>query len=296
MNKKVAITCAITGSLSQRGNGKGQTPYLPVTPDEIAQDAKRAYDAGAAIVHLHARDPETGLPTADLDIFSQCVEKTRSIAPELIINTTTGGGTGMTDEERIGIVFKANPDMASFNMGSLVYGMANPSGGWLMDVPFINTFASMEYFGNTMTSLDVKPELECYDIGMINNAMILFEAGVLKSPMHFQFVMGLPGQVIPATAKNLIHMVETLKSLSLDCTWSVAAAGRSQFPMVTLGAILGADNVRTGMEDNIYISKGKLCANNGELVEKTVRLCKDVGREIASPAEAREILGIPRKK
>ena len=295
MSDKVVITCAITGSMSQRGEGKGQNPNLPVTPDEIAEDSKRAYDAGASIVHLHARDPKTGAPTADLDIFQEVVEKTRALCPELIINTTTGGGMGMTDEERIAIVPRVNPDMASFNVGSMIYGMAKPGGGWLLDYPFTNSFKGLEYFGRTMLELNVKPELECYDLAMINNAMILLGAGILKAPLHFQFVMGLPGQIISPTVKNLLHMVENAKMVAPDCTWSVCAAGRDQFAMVTTGAILGAQNVRTGMEDNLHIRKGVRCKNNGELVEKTVELCKGVGREIASPDEARDILSVPKK-
>ncbi len=290
---KLVITCAVTGSLSQKGDGKGQSPYIPVTPDEIAEDSKRACDAGASILHLHARDPKTGAPTADLDIFEEVVTKTRNLCPNAIINCTTGGGMGMTDEERIAIVPRAKPDMASFNMGSMTYGMFNPaSQKWVLDYPWMNSFESMTFFGNIMKENNAKPELEIYDVAMMNNAKLLRDAGVLEEPLHFQFVMGLPGQIIPATAKNLMHLVETARIVAPDCTFSACAAGRGQFPIVTLAAILGAANVRTGMEDNINISRGVLAKNNGELVEKTVRLATDVGREIASPDEARKILGI----
>jgi len=291
--EKLIVTCAVTGSLSQRGEAKGQTPYLPVTPDEIAEDSKRAVDAGASVLHLHARDPKTGAPTADLDIFEEVVEKTRAACPGAIINTTTGGGMGMTDEERIAIVPRVKPDIASFNMGSMTYGLYSPAAGkWVLDYPWMNSFASMAYFGKVMKENNTKPELEIYDVAMMNNAQLLCNAGVLEKPLHFQFVMGLPGQVIPATAKNLIHMVETARMTDPGCTFSACAAGRAQFPIVTVAAILGAAMIRTGMEDNIYLAQGELARNNGELVEKTVQLVQGVGREVASVDEARELLGL----
>ena len=171
------------------------------------------------------------------------------------------------------------PDMASFNMGSMTYGMYNPATEkWVLDYPWANSFKSMSYFGQVMKETGAKPELEIYDVAMMNNAMLLCGAGVLEKPLHFQFVMGLPGQVIPATPKNLIHLVETARSLDPECTFSACAAGRAQFPIITLAAILGAANIRTGMEDNINLSKGTLAKNNGELVEKTVQLATGVGR------------------
>ena len=290
---KLVITCAVTGSLSQRGEGKGQSPYLPVTPDEIAEDSRRACDAGATVLHLHARDPKTGMPTADLDIFQEVVEKVRALCPGAIINCTTGGGMGMTDEERIAIVPRVKPDMASFNMGSMTYGMYSPAAGkWVLDYPWMNSFKSMAYFGQVMKENHAKPELEIYDVAMMNNAQLLCGAGVLEKPLHFQFVMGLPGQVIPATAKNLIHLVETARLQDPACTFSACAAGRAQLPIITVAAILGAANIRTGMEDNIYLAQGELAKSNGELVEKTVQLAAGVGREIASVEEARRILGL----
>jgi len=293
--EKLVITCAGTGSLSQRGEGKGQSPYLPVTPDEIAEDSRLACEAGASVLHLHARDPKTGAPTADLDIFEEVVEKVRASCPKAIINTTTGGGVGMTDEERIAIVPRVKPDMASFNMGSLTYGLYNPAARkWILDYPFMNSFQSMSYFGKVMKENNVKPELEIYDVAMINSARLLLEIRVLEKPLHFQFVMGLPGQVIPATPKNLVHLVEAARSVDPESTFSACAAGRDQFPIITLAAILGAANIRTGMEDNIYVSRGELARNNGELVEKTVQLAVGVGRDIASPEEAREILRLYR--
>jgi len=291
--EKLVITCAVTGSLTQRGEGKGQSPWLPVTPDEIAEDSRRACDAGASVLHLHARDPETGAPSADLEIFGEVVEKVRALCPEAIINCTTGGGMGMTDEERIAIVPRVKPDMASFNMGSMTYGLYNPAAQkWVLDYPWMNSFASMSYFGKVMKEHGAKPELEIYDVAMINNAMLLCQADILEKPLHFQFVMGLPGQVIPATTKNLLHLIETAQAADPACTFSACAAGRAQAPIITVAAVLGAANIRTGMEDNIYLSHGVLARNNGELVEKTVQLATGVGREIASPEEARKILRI----
>lgn len=288
---KLVITCAVTGSLSQRGEGRGQSPYLPVTPDEIAAESRRAFEAGAAVLHLHARDPVTGAPTADLEIFAEVVEKVRAACPGAIVNCTTGGGIGMTDEERIAIVPRVKPDMASFNMGSMTYGVYNPAAKkWVLDYPWMNSFQSMSTFGRVMRENGTKPELEIYDTAMLNNAQLLCEAGVLEKPLHFQFVMGLPGQVIPATARNLLHLAETARLLDPGCTFSACAAGRAQFPIVTVAAILGAANIRTGMEDNIHLAQGVLARSNGELVEKTVRLATDVGREVATVREARAIL------
>ncbi len=152
----------------------------------------------------------------------------------------------------------------------------------------------MAYFGSVMRHHGTKPELEIYDVAMINNAQVLYEAGVIDKPFHFQFVMGLPGQIIPATTKNLLHLIDTARDLDPSCTFSACAAGRHQFPIITVAAIVGAANIRTGMEDNIYLSHGILAKSNGELVEKTVRIVRDIGREIASVEEAREILGLPK--
>jgi 3-keto-5-aminohexanoate cleavage enzyme len=293
---KLVVTCAVTGSLTQRGSGKGQTPYLPVTPEEIATESRRAVDAGASVLHLHARDPVTGAPTADLAIFQAVVEAVRAACPGALINCTTGGGIGMTDEERIAIVPRVKPDLASFNMGSMTYGVYDPAAKkWLLDYPWMNSFTSMAYFGRVMRECATKPELEIYDVAMINNAQLLCEAGVLERPLHFQFVMGLPGQIIPATAKNLLHLIETARALDPQCTFSACAAGRYQFPIVTVAAIVGAANIRTGMEDNIYLAHGVLAKSNGELVEKTVRIARDIGREIASAEEARRILHLPER-
>ena len=289
--QKLVITCAVTGSLTQKGEDKGQSPHLPVTPEEIAQESKRAFDAGASVVHLHARDPKTGAPTSDIAIFEDLVDKVRALCPRVIINCTTGGGMGMTDEERIAIVPRVKPDMASFNLGSMTYGLFSPAAQtWLIDYPFVNSFRSLAHFAKVMKENGTKPELEVYDVAMINNAELLFEAGVLEKPLHFQFVMGLPGQVIPATTKNLVHLIDTAAMLDPGCTFSACAAGRAQFPIITVAAILGAANIRTGMEDNIYLSHGVMAKSNGELVEKTVMLARAMDREIAAPEEARGVL------
>jgi 3-keto-5-aminohexanoate cleavage enzyme len=289
--EKLVITCAVTGSLTQRGEGRGQSPYLPVTPDQIAEESRRACEAGASVLHLHARDPKTGAPTADLAIFEELVAKVRALCPKAIINCTTGGGMGMRDEERIAIVPLVKPDMASFNLGSMTYGMYSPQAQkWLIDYPWANSFTSLVHFAKVMKENGTRPELEVYDVAMINNAQILVDAGALEKPLHFQFVMGLPGQIIPATPKNLIHLAETVAMVDPNCTFSACAAGRAQFPIITLAAILGAANIRTGMEDNIYLSHGTLARSNGELVQKAVALAQGVDRVIASPEEARQIL------
>ncbi len=289
---KIVITAALTGSWTVKGDKKGQTPYLPITPDELAEEAKRAYDEGAAVVHLHARDPKTDAPSADLKIFAEIVEKIKAKC-DIIINTTTGGGVGMTDEERIAIVPEVKPDMASLNCGSMSYGIwGGKPGEWAIDVPWANSFKSIEFYARTMMENNCKPEIEIYDVAMMNAAKILIDAEAIKPPPHFQFVMGLPGQVIPATGKNLIHLAETAQTQFPGCTYSVCAAGVSEFPMITMGAIIGCSNVRVGLEDNIYIKRGVLAKSNGELVKKAVDLVEGVGREIASVTEAREIFGL----
>ncbi len=292
MSNKIAITVAITGSLSQKGEGKGQTPYLPVTPDELAEETKRSFDAGASLVHIHVRDPQTGAPSSDINLYKETVQKIKDKCG-IIINTTTGGGMGMSDEERIAVVSEVKPEMASLNCGSLTYGIyGGEPGKWLLDYPWANSFKSMEFYARTMKENNCKPELEIYDNAMLSVVKILVQAGAIDPPPHFQFVMGLPGQVVEPTPKALLHLAETVRDNFDKATFSVCAAGRFEFPMITMGAIIGAANVRVGLEDNIYLSHGELAKSNADLVEKAVKLVEGVGRPVANVDEARQLLNL----
>jgi uncharacterized protein (DUF849 family) len=296
MSDKIAITVAITGSLSKKGDKKGESPYIPITPDELAQETIRSYEAGATIVHIHVRDPKTTGASSDLNLYKETVSKIKAKCP-IIINTTTGGGMGMSDEERIAVVPTIKPDMASLNCGSLTYGIyGGEPGKWMLDYPWANSFKSMEYYARTMMENNCKPELEIYDNAMLSVVRILVDAGAIAPPPHFQFVMGLPGQVVEPTPRALLHLADTVRDNFPKATFSVCAAGRQEFPMVTMGAIIGATNIRVGLEDNIYLDHGVLAKSNADLVEKAAKLATLVGRSIANVDEARQLLGLPAKK
>lgn len=298
MESKVIVTVALVGALTQKGEGRGKTPYAPITPDEMAEEAKRAYDAGASVVHIHARDPktgqtyETGQSEENVECFREIVEKIRAKCP-MIINITTGGGRGQTLEERLAPVPAIKPEMASFTSGVLNYGMYSRT-----EEKFIHDYSTPLFFKDMLEYARVfrengtKPELEIYNHGMLNNIKIMDQPGVFEKPLHLQFVMGMPGQVTPATPRNLIRIVDSANEMFDNFTWSVAVAGIAQWRIITMAAVLGAPNIRTGLEDNLYMEAGVLAKSNGEMVEKAVSLARGVGREIASVEEAREILGL----
>jgi 3-keto-5-aminohexanoate cleavage enzyme len=268
--EKLIITCALTGAEVT----KEDHPRLPVTPDEIAQAAYEAYLAGASIVHIHGR-LEDGTPTQDQEVYREIIEKIRAKC-ELIIQVSTGGAVGMTAEERIQPVALC-PEMATLTTGTVNFGQ---------DV-FMNSPSDIERFAKILSQYGVKPELEIFDVGMIHNGLRLLKKGLIQEPLHFDFVMGVPGG-IPATPKNLLHLVESIPS---NATWSVAGVGKAQLPMATMAILLGG-HVRVGLEDNIYYTKGVLAESNAQLVERVVRIAKELGREVASPKDAREILGL----
>jgi uncharacterized protein (DUF849 family) len=303
VSPKRIITAAITGAI----HVPSQTPYLPITPDQIAEEAVRAHAAGAAVAHIHVRDPQTGRPTSNLELFREVVSKVKARC-DMLLCITTGGGIGMSLEERIQVVPALQPEMASFNMGSLnfaLYPLASkikefkfdwekPMLEMTEDLVFANTFKALKYFCQTMNQYQTKPEVEIYDVGMVNNAAHLLELGILKRPVYLQFVMGILGG-IPATVENLVFLLETARRQIGEFTWSVCAAGQHQMPMGTAALLLGG-NVRVGLEDSVYLSKGVLAKSNAEQVEKIVRIARELGLEAASPAEAREILGISRQR
>jgi 3-keto-5-aminohexanoate cleavage enzyme len=268
--EKLIITVALVGAEVTREH----TPFLPLTPREIADEAKRVWNAGASIVHLHMRDGN-GDSTQDKEIFAEALSYIRA-ETDLIIQVSTGGAVGMTAEERLQPVTLA-PEMASLSTGSVNFG----------DDIFVNPLPMVRKFAQTCLAYKVKPEIEIFDSGMVSNALALLKQGLLHAPLHFNFVLGVPG-AMPATAKNLLFLLEEIPANS---TWTVSGVGRHQLAMNTLGIILGG-HVRTGFEDNIYYSKGVLAKGNAPLVERLVQLSECLERPVASPAEARKLLGM----
>jgi len=291
--KKLFVTAALTGAFTRKGEGKAASPYLPITPDEIAEEARRCVDAGASIVHIHARDPKTTGPSPDLKLYREISDKVRA-ACDAIICFTTGGALDQTLEQRLAVVPTCKPEIASYTGGIILYGMYNKTGRkWDLDIVPPMTYHDMEEFAKVMEESNVVPEIEIYDQSQFENIHKILQTGYLKPPLHFQVVMGMPGQVTASNPHNLMHMVDTIKrEFPADSTWSSCVAGAAQWPICTMAAIIGADGVRTGMEDNLYLEKGRLAQSNAELVEKLVALCRGVGRDIASIEETREIWGI----
>jgi uncharacterized protein (DUF849 family) len=297
LSEKVVITAAITGAV----HTPSMSPYLPITPEEIADEAVKAAEAGAAIVHIHVRDPSTGKPTSDLELFRTVLTEIKRRS-EVIINTTTGGGFGMTAEERLAVVPAFRPEMASFNMGSMNFGiypyLSKPRAwkySWeepyiraTRDYIFRNTFADMEVFCQTMRENGTKPELECYDVSHIYNANRLLAEGRLDGPVHMQFVLGITGG-IGASLEDLLVMKQTADRLlgAGQYTWSVAAAGRHQFGSCLAAARIGG-HVRVGLEDNLYMSRGAFARTNAEQVSKIRTMVQETtGREPATAGEVR---------
>jgi len=299
---KAIVTAAITGSI----HTPSMSPYLPITPEQIAEHAVRANEAGAAIVHIHVRNPETGQPSQDVNIMREVLTKIKSKC-NVVINTTTGGGAGMTNEERLRSVPTFKPELASFNAGSINFGLFDipermkikewkypwekPYLEMTKDLIFPNTFKSLEEFAQTFKENGTKPEAEIYDSGMINNVAYLLERGYLEKLVYLQFVLGVMGGM-PATIENLLFLYETAKrAFGDDFIWSVCAPGRQQLPICTVALTMGG-NVRVGMEDSLYAGKRAMAKSSAEQVEKIVRIAKELSIDIATPDEAREILGL----
>lgn len=281
---KVMITAALTGAQQ----GKAANPHLPEQPEEIIAQAVECWRAGAAIVHIHARD-RAGRATADVNVFRRIVEGIRAEC-DVVLNLTTGGAiAGLPLAERIAVAPELKPEIASFSVGSAMVGRYDRTARrWVRDFTMVLSYADLEFIARTMLESGTRPELEIYDLGMINNALLLRELGLLTDPLYFNFVMGIPGQVIAATAKNLLHLVE---SVPAGARWVVTGIGRHEFPMAAMAIAMGG-HARVGLEDNVYISKGALAESNAQLVEKAVRLARDIGREPATPDEARTLLSL----
>lgn len=270
--EKLIITAAICGAEVL----KEHNPAVPYTIDEIVRESKAAYEAGASIIHLHVRWDD-GTPTQDKGRFKAAIDAIRAAIPDVIIQPSTGGAVGMTNDERLQPL-ELNPEMATLDCGTLNFGG---------DDIFVNTENTIIYFAERMNERGVKPELEVFDKSMIDMALRLHKKGYIRKPMHFDLVQGVNGG-IGGELRDFLFLRE---SLPPDATYTVAGVGRYEFPLAT-AAIIDGGHVRVGLEDNVYISKGVLAKSNGELVEKVVRMAKELGREIANPHEARQILGL----
>ena len=296
MIQPVIISCAITGSL----HTPSMSPYLPLTPDQIAAESIAAAEAGAAILHLHARDPETGRPTASAEVFKAFLPRIKQ-ATGAVINISTGGAPGMTMNERLAASEWASPEMTSLNMGSLNVGLF-PSAEKIKDFkydwekPFLEGSRDMVFkntFGDIETILDrlgkghgSRFEFECYEVGHLYNLAHFVDRKLYQPPLFIQFCVGILGG-IGADLDNLLHMVRTAQRLfGADMEWSVLAAGRHQMPIATHNILLGG-NARVGLEDSLTIERGRLATSNAEQVTKLVRIMTEFGLTIATPDEAR---------
>jgi len=278
---KTIISAALTGVLATRE----QCPAIPYTPVEIAEEAKRAAEAGAAIVHIHARKPDGG-PDWSVETFAEIFSEVRA-RTAAIINFSTGA-VGIPPEERIAHIRDLKPEMAALNMGSMNYAIYSEKRKvFYHDHVFANPFHDIQFFLETMNAAGVRPEMECFDAGHIGNTRPLIDMGVLEPPLQFSLIMGVLGG-IPGTTR---HLVDQVDSLPAGSHWQVIGIGLNQWPLVAAAITMGG-NVRVGLEDNFYVEEGKMARGNGELVEKAARLCGDLGHEVASIAEARSQLGL----
>ena len=299
--EKVIITCAVTGSI----HTPTMSPHLPVTPSEIAEDSIRAYEAGASIIHLHARDPEDGRPTPSADVFMEFLPRIKQ-STDAVVNVTTGGGHGMTLAERLEGALRARPEMCSLNMGSMNFGlypMLNRYSEFKYewerahlensrDFIFRNTFKDIEYVLKELgEGCGTRFEFECYDVGHLYNLAHFLDRGLVRPPLFVQTIFGILGG-IGADHENLLHMKRIADRLfGSDYQWSVLAAGRHQLGFVSMAAMMGG-NVRVGLEDSLYAGKGRLATSNAEQVSIVRSIIENLSMEVASADEARAMLAL----
>lgn len=291
MARKVIVTCAVTGG----ADTAKKSPAVPVTPEQIARAVIDARNAGAAIAHIHVRDPKTGMASMDVGHYREVVERVRGSGCDILVNLTTGpgsrfvpsddnpkvGGPGTTMTaplERVRHVVELHPDICSLDVGSMNFG----------ETGFVNTPAHLRVMAKAIAQAGVKPELEVFDTGHVMLARRMIEDGHIASPALFQICLGIPWGA-PATPESMLHMRSLLPPGSM---WAGFGISRMQFPMVAQAAILGG-HVRVGLEDNLYIDHGVLAPSNAALVERAVRIVESLGESVADPAEARRILGLP---
>lgn len=303
-NDKVIVSAAITGSV----HTPSMSPYLPITPEEIANDAIKAAEAGASIVHIHARD-ENGRPSPEIDLYRVILEKI-SEESDVVVCITTGGGAGMSVEERAKVIPEFEPEMASLDMGSMNFGLYPAiekikefKYEWekqymemSRDYVHKNTFADCAHIAETMREHDTKPELECFSVSQIYNTKQLVREGVLEPPHWLQFCLGMLGG-IGNHYEDLMYMKRVADRLfgKDNFTWQCLGPGRHQFRIITQGISMGG-NIRVGMEDNLWLEKGQLAKSNAEQVEKAVSIVEATGKKPATPDETRDILGLKGKE
>ena len=275
------ITAALTGVLATRVH----CPAIPYTPKEIGEEAKRAADAGAAIVHIHARTPEGG-PDWRVETFAEILAEVRA-RTDVIVNFSTGA-VGVPREERIQHISELRPEMAALNMGSMNYAIYSAKRKMFVhDHVFANPFKDIQFFLEAMNKAGVRPEMECFDAGHIGNTGPFIDMGVLKAPYQFSLIMGVLGG-IPGTTRQLVNQVDSLPTGS---HWQVIGIGLDQWALVAAAIAMGG-NVRVGLEDNFYLEEGRMAKSNGELVDKAVALCRDLGADVASVSQARTKLAL----
>ena len=303
MANKVIITCAVTGAI----HTPSMSPYLPISPDEIAEAAIGAAKAGAAVVHLHAREPKDGRPTQDPKMFMQFLPKIKA-ASDVVINLTTGGAPTMTIEDRLQPALQLKPEIASLNMGSMNFGLyemiprvtewkydwEKPYLAGSDDRIFKNTFKDIAHILQSCSENNTRFEIECYDIGHLYTAAHFLDRGLVKAPLFIQSVFGIRGGIGPHP-EDVMHMRRTADRLFGDqYQWSVLGGGRNQMYIATQSAVMGG-NVRVGLEDSLWIGKGQLAKANADQVSKIRRIIEEVGLEIATPDDARKILKLKGK-
>ena len=300
MDDKVIITCAVTGAI----HTPSMSPYLPVTPEEIAEAAVGAAEAGAAVIHLHARDPETGRPDQTPEAFARFLPRIKQ-ATNAVVNLTTGGSPYMTVEERVRPAATFKPEVASLNMGSMNFGLfpmlnrfTTFKHDWerqaleaSRDIVFRNTFADIEYVLRTLGGTGTRFEFECYDTSHLYNLAHFLDRGLVRTPLFVQTVFGILGGIGPHP-EDVLHMKRTADRLfGKDYKWSVLGAGRNQLPIAAQAAAMGG-NVRVGLEDSLWAGKGRLAQSNAEQVRLVRQIIEGLGRTVATPDEARAILSL----
>jgi uncharacterized protein (DUF849 family) len=300
--RKVIITCAVTGS----GHTPTMSPYLPFTIEDVVAESVAAAEAGASVIHLHARDPRDGRPTPEPAVFMEYLKPIKANT-DAVVSITTGGGTGMTVQQRLEIVEVAKPELCTLNLGTMNYGgfpmIDKHRGNWRFDweepylestraEPFVSTYSDIEHMLRTVgPETGARFEFEAYDVGHLYTLAYYLELGLVQPPIFLQTVMGVMGG-IGAEVDHLVHMRQTADRLLGDAyQWSVLGGGRHQFNMITAAAVMGS-HVRVGLEDGLYLGKGQLAQSNADQVLKIRRILAELSMEVATPAETREILGL----
>ncbi|HWH45481.1 MAG TPA: 3-keto-5-aminohexanoate cleavage protein [Thermoleophilaceae bacterium] len=281
----VVITNSISGAIANRD----QCPAIPYTPEEYAAEARRAVDEGAAMIHIHARTPD-GVPSYEIEDFRAITDAIKAEVDDVIINYSTGA-IGVPVEKRLAYLRELKPDVAALNMGSMNYAKySRKRKDFVFSTVFANPFDEIIEFLRAMNELGIKPEHECFDLGHIGSLEPLVDMGVLEPPLHVDCVMGVVGGV-PPTARNLAAMADNIPAGS---HWGVIGISRDQWTLVAASLTLGG-SIRVGLEDNFYLPDGTMARSNGDLVAKARQMCEDAGRRPATVAEARELIGVPRK-